>query len=82
MFAVVSIIDVSPENAICVAVAIVTVGDAEYPLPPSPTVIASNLPPVDKFASPVPAPALKATVGAIVYPDPLEDKLTCLRVQL
>ena len=80
MFAVVSIIDVSPENAICGAVATVTVGVAEYPLPPSPTVIDSNLPPVAKFTSPVPAPELKATLGALVYPDPLVDKLTCLRV--
>ena len=80
VFAVVSIVVASAENAICGAAPTVTVGDAEYPLPPSPTVIASNLPPVDKFASPVAPPALKETVGGVVYPDPLVDKVTDLRV--
>ena len=71
MFAVVSTVVASAVNAICGAASIVTLGDAEYPLPPSTIEIDSNLPPLDKFASAVADPELNPTVGAVGYPDPL-----------
>mgnify|MGYP005729574255 CR=1 FL=1 len=59
------------ENAICGASLIVTVGDAEYPVPPSNMSILSHLPPFANTAFPVAVPALNATVGCTVYPEPL-----------
>ena len=60
-----------PVNAICGASVIVTVGDAEYPVPPSNRFILSHLPPFPNTAFPVAVPALNATVGCVVYPEPL-----------